>query len=283
MSMTRHLSGCLTLLLSGASGACVMETSTDALEAPDAVARHEDGLWSHVSKGAIALRETRTGTLMNGDFSHYYSFVASAGQTVLFAVEWKLPDSSALGAVIRIKNSTGSTTLAEHSTLSSNQAHLVHTFAKAGTYRIYVKHAGYALFGGYTYKVGAQPDLCATWEGRYDGFEQGEVRFTSASNFPEHLTTDPWPAHVGGLAESDEHYSELNHTVAFGNCEDLVRSDCGSAGPKVFEVWFPTGTLEVVPNACSMRNDVYQTAGTSDGWTLWWDTCTAYPEACPEP
>ena len=264
------------------SGACVMDATENNEQTEIAVEENAQALWSNLDKGALAFRQTTTGALSNGDFSHYYKFVASAGQTVNFAVEWKRPESNGLGAVIRIKNSTGTTTLAEHATLASNQAHLVYTFATAGTYRIYVKHYGYALFGSYPYKVGAEPDLCATWEGTYDGFEQGIVSFTSAANFPEYLTSDPWAVELGGGLYGDERFHANTHSVAFGDCAELVRASCGSEGPEVFEVWFPTGSLEVVPNACEMRNDVYETAGTTDGWMLWWDTCERYPEACQE-
>jgi len=276
MFISPKLASHLAILAILCMGGCVAEIS-DSDEQTEAIVEETDqALWSNLDKGMLAFRETKAGTLSNGDFSHYYKFVATAGQTVRFAVEWKLPQASGLGAVIRIKNGSGSTTLAEHATLSSNQAHLTHTFLSSGTYRIYVKHYGYALFGAYPYKVGAEPDLCAIWEGTYDGFEQGIVNFTAAANFPESIESDPWAAAFDG----DEHFHPDTHAVAFGNCAELMRNDCGSAGPSVFEAWFPTGSLEVVPNVCEMRNDVYETAGTSDSWMLWWETCAKYPEAC---
>lgn len=278
MSIHHKLATHLALLTALFMGGCIAEALDGDDQADVAVAESAQPLWSNLDKGTLAFRETKSGTLSSGDFSHYYKFVATAGATVNFAVEWKLPESNGLGAVIRIKNSTGSTTLAEHAARSSNQAHLTYTFSAAGTYRIYVKPYGYALFGSYPYKVGAEPDLCAIWEGTYDGFEEGDVSFTAAGNFPEYVTSDPWSAPLDG----DDDFHANTHSVAFGNCSDLVRTNCGSAGPSVFEVWFPTGSLEVVPNVCEMRNDVYETAGTTEGWMLWWDTCARYPEACPE-
>ncbi len=237
-------------------------------------------LWTYPAQGLLSHRQTVSGVLNAGNFGHYYTFDAQAGQRVMFAVEWALPHSNLLGAVIQIKNATGSQKLAEHATLGSNQAHLTYTFASAGTYRVYVKHYGYALFGSYPYKLGADPDLCTAWEGTYDGFEPGDVRFFVAANFPERITEDPWNVPFDGGLSNDDAFHATRRTVAFGNCADLMRDDCGTQGPTVFEVWFPTGTLEVVTNECEMRNDVYETAGTDDAWNLWWDTCDAYPEAC---
>lgn len=268
---------CVLVTFAVATG-CESMDESGSDEAPVSVDEVEQSLWRNLDKGAIDFGQTKTETLTSGDISHFYTFTATAGQTVTLAVEWALPRSTGLGAVIQIKDNAGAAVLAEHATLFSNQAHLTYTFATADTYRIYVKHYGYALFGSYPYKVGVEPDLCVVSEGTYDGFEQGTVNYYSASNFPERVTTDPWSFDSDDMGDEDFH--ETGHFVVFGNCDALVSTACGTAGPSVFEVWFPTGTLETVPNACEMRNDVYETAGDDEGWMLWWDTCSRYPEAC---
>lgn len=259
----------LTVLSTSLALGCV---GTELAEEGESV---EQVLSSYVDKGEISFRETKLDTLSHEHLGHFYRFAAAPGQTVLFAVEWEIPQSDGLGAILQVRDATGSSILAEHTMPSSNQARVAFSFLRADTYRIYVAQHESTASGSYAYKVGAQPDLCYEVEGTYSGFESGAVNFAAACNFPESLTTSPW---LG--VEAEEGYVPSGHKVTFGNCADLVGT-CPSDGPGIVESWFPSGTLRVVPNECQMWNDVFRSAGTEGCWFLWWATRDEVPEVCP--
>jgi hypothetical protein len=243
-------------------------------------AQSEAPLWRWLNQGDISVNENIKNDLTSGDFGHVYTVQATAGQTLGFHVEWRLPESRWLGSRLMLKNDAEQT-LVDVANPNSNIARFVHTFQSDGTYRIFVGQYGYALFGRYPYVLSVFDHACATWQGTYEDSSDPELQgqFFAAVNLGLEDGMEPWafdPAF-------DDSYDIAEHTLAMGRtCSALRSPDCGTDGPEggLGYTEFPVGWGAVVPNVCEVKNHVFDMAGEQDNWLVWYEECSLFPEIC---
>lgn len=270
--------------------ACESIDSTSAEEQDQDLAESESALRRWIGFGPIELNENPKADLKGGDLGHYYTFQAMADETVTFNVEWRLPEAKSLGAKLVLTSANGRKTLARAVEAKSNIARLTYTFAKGGTYRVYVSHYGYALFGKYPYVLSAFDRMCALWQGTWadplynpetDNYEDYHSLFFSAANYGpvNEDGYDPWAFNPYW----DQGFVTTEHTVAMGRtCGELHDENCGTDGPVggIGYVEFPVGYGAVLPNVCEVRNHVFEMAGDEDNWFVWYDDCANHQALC---